>query len=52
MVTVIITYKLNEDVTREQYREWSRAVDQPMASRQPVAKRGSVQVLYGNKIEP
>jgi len=105
VVTVIITYKLNEDVTREQYREWSRAVDQPLASRQPgvisyeiyeiegaggdgepfcdivemieaesweawqavneqpemkeaveqffaIAKRGSVQVLYGNKIEP
>jgi hypothetical protein len=105
VVTVIITYKLNEDVTREQYREWSRAVDQPMASRQPgvisyeiyeieggggdgepfcdivemieaesweawqavndqpemkeaveqffaIAKRGSVQVVYGNKIEP
>ena len=35
MVKVFITYKLNDDVTREQYREWSRTVDQPLASRQP-----------------
>jgi hypothetical protein len=35
VVRVFITYKLNEGVTREQYREWSRTVDQPMASRQP-----------------
>jgi quinol monooxygenase YgiN len=104
VVKVFITYKLNDDVTREQYREWSRAVDQPMASRQPgvlkyeiyeiegsrgderpydvievieaesreaweavndrpemkeavaqffeIAKRGSVSVTYGHKIEP
>ncbi len=35
MVRVFITYELNDGVTREQYREWSRAVDQPMASKQP-----------------
>lgn len=104
MVKVFITYRLNEDVTREQYREWSRTVDQPLASRQPgvltyeiyeiagagsgdppydivevieaeswaawqavndqpemkeaveqffqIAKRGSVSVTYGEKIEP
>jgi len=104
LVTVFITYTLNDDVTREQYRQWSRAIDQPMASRQPgvlkyeiyeiegagsderpydiievieaesweawkavndqpemkeaveqffqIAKRGSVLVTYGRKIEP
>jgi hypothetical protein len=35
LVKVFITYTLNDDVTREQYREWSRTIDQPMASRQP-----------------
>lgn len=35
MVKVFITYRLNDDVTREEYREWSREVDQPMASKQP-----------------
>jgi hypothetical protein len=104
MVKVFITYNLNDDVTREQYRQWSRTVDQPMASRQPgvlkyeiyeiegagsgespydiievidaesweawqavndqpemkeaveqffqIAKRGSISVTYGQKIEP
>lgn len=104
MVKVFITYTLNEDVTREQYRKWSRTIDQPLASRQPgvvkyeiyeiegagsgeppydvievieaesweawqavndqpemkeaveqffqIAKRGSVSVTYGKKIEP
>ncbi|HZQ03065.1 MAG TPA: hypothetical protein VFA88_03505 [Gaiellaceae bacterium] len=35
MVKVFITYRLNEEVTREQYRRWSREVDQPLASKQP-----------------
>jgi hypothetical protein len=35
MVTVFITYKLRAGVTREEYAEWSRRVDQPMASKQP-----------------
>ena len=104
MIKVFIGYKLNEDVTREEYRRWSRDVDQPLASRQPgvvryeiyeiesagsgepdidvvevieaesrdaweavndrpemkeaveqffqIAKKGSVKVLYGRKIEP
>jgi hypothetical protein len=106
VIRVFITYKLNEDVTRERYREWSRTVDQPLASRQPgvisyeifevegaggdggepfcdvvevieaesweawqavneqpemkeavdqffaIAKRGSIQVVYGNRIDP
>jgi hypothetical protein len=104
MVKVFITYDLNEGVTREQYRQWSREVDQPMASKQPgvlkyeiyeidgagtgekwcdivevieaesweawqavnnrpemkeaveqffqIAKRGTVQVIHGQKIEP
>jgi quinol monooxygenase YgiN len=105
VVKVFITYKLNDDVTREQYRQWSREIDQPMASRQPgvisyeiyevtgsgtedrpsfdiveaieaesreaweavnnqpemkdaveqffkIAQRGSIQVIYGQQIEP
>ena len=104
MVKVFITYTLNDGVTREQYREWSRSVDQPLASKQPgvleyeiyeiegagsgerpydivevieaesweawqavndlpemkdavqqffqIAKRGSVQVTYGQRIDP
>jgi hypothetical protein len=104
MVKVFITYELNDGVTREQYREWSRTVDQPMASKQPgvlsyeiyeidgvgtgepwcdvievieaesweawqavndrpemkeaveqffqIAKRGSVRVVYGQKVDP
>src|SRR6188472_4103856 len=104
MVRVFITYELNEGVTREQYREWSRTVDQPLASRQPgvlsyeiyeiegagsgepwceivevidaesweawqavndrpemkeaveqffqIAKRGSVKVVYGQRVDP
>jgi hypothetical protein len=35
VVRVFITYKLNDGVTRDWYREWSRTVDQPMASKQP-----------------
>lgn len=35
MVNVFITYKLRPGVTREEYAEWSRRVDQPMARRQP-----------------
>lgn len=35
MVTVFITYRVKQGVSREQYEEWSRRVDQPLASRQP-----------------
>jgi hypothetical protein len=35
VVKVFITYKVKPSVTREQYRQWSREVDQPLASRQP-----------------
>jgi antibiotic biosynthesis monooxygenase (ABM) superfamily enzyme len=35
MVEVVITYKLKPGVSREEYRAWSRDVDQPIASRQP-----------------
>ncbi|SRR6266511_3948049 len=35
MVKVFISYKLRQGVTSEEYAEWSRRVDQPMASRQP-----------------
>src|SRR5262245_47612132 len=106
VMKVFNTYKLNEDVTRQHYRERSRTVDQPLASRQPgvisydifevegaggdggdpfcdvvevieaesweawqavneqpemkeavdlffaIAKRGSIQVVYGNRIDP
>ena len=34
-VKVFISYELAPGVTREQYEEWSRTVDQPLASRQP-----------------
>lgn len=34
-VKVFISYRINKEKTREEYREWSRSVDQPMASRQP-----------------
>ena len=104
MVKVFITYRLNDDVTREHYRQWSREVDQPLASKQPgvlkyeiyevtgagtgeagfdvievieaesreaweavnerpemkdaveqffaIAKRGSVQVVYADRVDP
>lgn len=35
MVTVFIAYRLAPGVTREEYRSWSRDIDQPTASRQP-----------------
>ena len=35
MIKVFICYKLKSGVTREQYRTWSREVDQPMAGRRP-----------------
>lgn len=34
-VKVFISYKINKDRTRDEYRKWSREVDQPLASRQP-----------------
>jgi hypothetical protein len=34
-VKVFISYRINRDRTRDEYRSWSRDVDQPMASRQP-----------------
>ena len=34
-VKVLISYELADGVTREQYEQWSRDVDQPLASRQP-----------------
>jgi len=34
-VTVWITYKIKEGVSREEYRRWSRESDQPAASSQP-----------------
>src|SRR3989337_86851 len=32
---VIISYRLREGRTREEYYKWSRELDQPVASRQP-----------------
>ena len=102
---VFINYELNDGVTKGQYREWSRTVDQPMASKAAgrtelrdlrdrghrrrralsatlvevidaesweawqavndrpemkeaveqffqIAKRGTVKVVYGEKVEP
>ena len=34
-VTIWITYEIKDGVSREEYRKWSREVDQPAASRQP-----------------
>lgn len=34
-VKVFISYDLADGVTREQYVQWSKQVDQPLASRQP-----------------
>lgn len=42
MTFVIITYDLADGVTREQYREWSRTVDQVVGGRQPGITRYEV----------
>jgi hypothetical protein len=34
-VTVFITYDLAPGVTKDHYWQWSREIDQPLASRQP-----------------
>jgi heme-degrading monooxygenase HmoA len=34
-ITVLITYRIRDGISREKYREWSRTRDQPMASKQP-----------------
>lgn len=47
MTMVIITYNLAEGVTREQYREWSRTVDQVIAGRQPGIRRYEVFEVEG-----
>jgi hypothetical protein len=44
---VIITYNLAEGVTREQYREWSRTVDQVIGGRQPGINRYEVFEVTG-----
>lgn len=42
MTMVIITYDLADGVTREQYREWSRTVDQVVGGSQPGIRRYEV----------
>lgn len=42
MTMVIITYNLAEGVSREQYREWSRTIDQVVGGRQPGISRYEV----------
>ncbi len=42
MTIVIITYTLAEGVTREQYRDWSRNVDQVVGGAQPGITRYEV----------
>jgi hypothetical protein len=42
MTMVIISYDLADGVTREQYREWSRTVDQVVGGSQPGIKRYEV----------
>jgi hypothetical protein len=48
VVKVFITYRLNDDVTREQYRKWSREVDQPMASKQPGVRKYEIYEIDGS----
>jgi len=38
-ITVLITYRIREGVSRKKYRKWSRTRDQPMASKQPGIRR-------------
>jgi hypothetical protein len=47
MTMVIITYNLAEGVTREQYANWSREVDQAVGSRQPGIRRYEVFAVDG-----
>lgn len=48
MVKVFITYDLAPGVTREQYWEWSRTVDQPLASRQPGVLKYEIYWMEGS----
>ena len=47
MTMVIITYNLAEGVTRAEYREWSRTVDQVIGGRQPGITRYEVFEVTG-----
>jgi hypothetical protein len=47
MTMVIITYDLADGVTREQYAEWSRTVDQVVCARQPGLTRYEVFAVEG-----
>jgi hypothetical protein len=48
MVKVIISYRLREGVTRDQYREWSRQIDQPLASKQPGVREYEIYEIDGS----
>lgn len=48
MVKVFITYDLAPGVTSEQYWEWSRTVDQPLASSQPGALEYEIYWMEGS----
>ena len=39
MVRIFISYKINPAVTKDEYRNWSRSVDQPAAGGQPGINR-------------
>jgi hypothetical protein len=47
MTMVIITYDLAEGITRAEYAEWSREVDQVIAARQPGIRRYEVFAVDG-----
>lgn len=46
-VRVFITYKLKPTTTIEQYREWSRTMDQPIASKAPGVLRYEIFEVRG-----
>jgi hypothetical protein len=46
-VTVFITYRIRDGVSREEYRKWSRERDQPTASRQPGVRKYDIYEIEG-----
>jgi hypothetical protein len=51
MVKIFITYKLNDGITQEQCRQWSRDVDQPIVSRQPGVLKYEVYEIDGARAD-
>jgi hypothetical protein len=48
-VTIWITYELKDGVSREEYRKWSREVDQPAASAQPGVRNYEIYEVEGTE---